>query len=504
GPRLRAAAVVLVRAMVALSCGSSSDDADRGSAAAGGTDPAQADDAAQTDASGAPSEVEVIEEPEVADPSDEFVALSLEAKIDAFLADPNSNKGALVAQAMGESGDPRYGAWLLDLYRLGRSTRIDSAAAQAFAELSGIETVGQRTDDYRNYGNWVYNGGVDPGQGYRDWKLGVYGSIDEEFSTLLARTPDDIVLSQIQWGGVTRGGIPELNQPARVAASTADWMTEDELVLGVVIEGQAVAYPIRILGHHELANDEIAGIPVSMVYCTLCRSGLLFDRRIEGEVLDFQTSGLLIESNKIMVDRQTDTLWRHQTGIGLAGPLEGAELAQFPVLTTSWSEWIAEHPDSEVLDIPDPIFPDAATSPEQPAIAYSYEAGEAYRFYYEDPDVWFPVFDTPEIFDLKESVLGITDGTAELAVGVDALVEAGPQVFEVGELTVAAVPTSSGALVYDLAGSDRRGGSLDDVVEAGSERLRLDDGSTWDRVAVSQLFWFAWFGQHPSTDWWPQ
>ena len=174
---------------------------------------------------------------------------------------------------------------------------------------------------------------------------------------------DEVLLSQIQWGGVARGGIPELNDPVRLPASSADWMTAEELVLGVVVDGEAMAYPVRILAHHELANDEIAGIPVSMVYCTLCRSGLLFDRRVDGAVLDFQTSGLLVESNKIMVDVQTDTLWRHQTGIGLSGPLEGVELAQYPVLTTTWAEWPEADPDTEVLDIPGPIFPDAASSP---------------------------------------------------------------------------------------------------------------------------------------------
>ncbi len=496
-------ALVLAMALFVASCGGSEDTTTDPAADAGdGTSNAQAESEAE------PTIDETIAtEPDLAvgGPGEEFLALTLDDKIADFLASPSSAKGASVAEAMGESGDPRYGAWLLDIYRLGRSTRIDSAAADAFEQLSGIDKVGQRTDDYRNYGNWVYNGGVDPGPGYREWKLGVYGSIDPEFATLLGETPNDELLSQIQWGGVARGGIPELNQPERVPVSSADWMVDDELILAVEIEGQAVGYPVRILGHHELANDEIAGIPVSMVYCTLCRSGLLFDRRVGDQVLDFQTSGLLIESNKIMVDVQTDTLWRHQTGIGLAGPLEGSELSQFPVLTTTWGEWIADNPDGEVLAIPKPIFPeDPGATPEQPAIAYSYEAGEAYRFYYEDPDVWFPVFDTPDIFELKDSVLGIEDGAASLAVQVDALVADGPQVFSVGELMIAAIPTSNGALAYDVSGSDLAAGPLDGIAEAGSERLRLDDGTEWERAAIPQLFWFAWFGQHPDTDWWPR
>ncbi len=512
GPGSRTiAAVVLGLALVAAACGGGDDVAvDPGDVTeqAGAPDSEAPDSEASEAEDDGPVTIDdtAASEPDLAvDPAtEEFLALSLDDKIADFLDAPNSVKGALVATAMGESGDPRYGAWLLDIYRLGRSTRIDSAAATAFAELSGIEKVGQRTDDYRNFGNWVYNGDVDPGPGYREWKLGVYGSIDSEFADLLDATPDDGLLALIQWGGVTRAGIPELNQPERVPVSEADWMVDDEIVMGVEVGGESVAYPVRILGHHELANDEIAGVPVSMVYCTLCRSGLLFDRRVGDQVLDFQTSGLLIESNKIMVDVQTDTLWRHQTGTGLAGPLEGVELEQFPVLTTRWSDWVAANPDSEVLAIPDPIFPaDPGATPEQPAIAYSYEPFDAYRFYYEDPDVWFPVFDTPEVFELKESVLGIGDGSASLAVKVDALVEEGPQVFEVGDITVAAVPTAAGAFTYDVSDSGVAAGPLTGVAEASGDGLRLDDGSSWPRTAIPQLFWFAWFGQNPETEWWP-
>jgi hypothetical protein len=428
----------------------------------------------------------------------------LDELIDRFLDGPSSDAGAEVALAMGETGDERFGPWLLDLYRLGRSTRIDDAVTEALAGLSGIQPVGFRTDDYRQYGNWVYDEAVDPGAGYRRWKLELYGSIDDEFARLLEPVADDVLLARIQWGGVTRGGIPELNDPERVIARDADWMVDDELVLGLVVDEVAVAYPLRILGHHELANDEIAGVPISLVYCTLCRSGLAFDRRVGDRVLDFQTSGLLIESNKIMVDTQTDTLWRHQTGRGLAGPLAGEELPQFPVVTTTWSQWTSDHSATEVLAIPDPIFPaDAGAAPERPPIAYDYEPGEAYRFYYEDPDVWFPILDTPGAFDLKEEVIGLEVGDDAVAVGVEALVAAGPRVFAVGDRSVALVPGPAGARAYEVTGSPLGPGPIEEPFDAGEDGLRLDDGTVGPRLAVPQLFWFAWYGRHPQTTWWP-
>ena len=512
--RIRHLAVVMASALIVVACGSSDaesvapaeDEAAIGADGAESSDGGVAGDADTVD--GAPGGGEgpgtdlaelLVDAPDPAEIDD---------RVEAFLDQPNSNAGAELALAMGVSGDTRWGPWLVDIYRLGRSTRIDNAATAALANLSGLDPVGHRTDDYRIFGNWVYREAADPGEGYRRWKTELYGTIDPEFAELLNEVADDGLLSQIQWGGVARGGIPELNDPVRLAGSSADWMTDDELILGAVVDGEAVAYPVRILAHHELANDVIAGVPVSMVYCTLCRSALLFDRRVDdgtgavGEVLDFQTSGLLIESNKIMVDRQTDTLWRHQTGVGLSGPLEGVELAQYPVLTTTWAEWLATHPETEVLDIPDPIFPDAATSPEQPPIAYSYDPDDAYRFYYDDPDVWFPIFDTPDVFDLKEPVIGLADGDETLAVQVAALVEAGPQVFTVGGRSVALVPSSAGARAYEVTDSGLSAGDLPSSIEAGVAELVVD-GASWPRVAASQLFWFAWFGQQPDTAVWP-
>ncbi len=430
-----------------------------------------------------------------------FAALPLEEQIDTFLAEPNSDRGAIVAWGMGQTGEARWAPWLLDIFRLGRSTRIDTAAVQSLTTLSGLASQGHRTDDYRTYGNWVYDTRPDPGPGYDRWKQQLYGSIDPEFAELLAQVDDRQLLAEIQWGGVGRGGIPELNNPDRLTVQEAEWVTDDELILGVTVNGEAVAYPVRILGHHELANDVVGGLDVAMVYCTLCRSGLLFEREVDGQLLNFQTSGLLVESNKIMVDNETDTLWRHQTGVGLAGALVDAELVQHPVLTTTWAEWVETHPDTEVVDIPDPIF---FENPEQPPIAYEYDAGGAYRFYYEDPDTWFPIFDTPDTFELKDSIIGLTFDGAHLAVGVDALIDEGPHVFEIGSSQILLVPTNGGARGFDVSGLGISTGSWSvSDGDVSDDEVTLTNGESAPRVVVPQLFWFAWYGQHTETKTWP-
>lgn len=435
---------------------------------------------------------------------DAFVDLALEDKIERFLESPSSPLASNIAADMALDGDLRWGPWLLDLLRLGPSNVTDQQVAGALATISGIERPADNfvTDDYRTYGQWVYNEEIDPGPGYREWKLALYSPIDDDYERLLTAVDDDVVLSRIQWGGVPRGGIPELNDPERVPGAEADWMVPDEVVFGVEIDGEAVAYPFRILGHHELANDVVGESPVSLVFCTLCRTALLFDRRVDGQVLDFQTSGLLTNSNKIMVDTQTDTLWSHLEATGLAGPLAGVELDQFPVETTTWGEWIDAHPDTEVLAIPDPIYSD---NPEQGALAYDYEPDSPYRSYYDDPEVWFPILDTPtDDIGLKDEVLGLEFGDSQLAVAVSDIVADGARVFVVGDRPLLVVPNgTAGARVYDggattLTDGDRPG------FEADGERAVLDDGTELPRLAVNQGLWFAWFGNNPSTDWWPR
>jgi hypothetical protein len=284
-------------------------------------------------------------------------------------------------------------------------------------------------------------------------------------------------------------------------------MTPDEIVFGAVIDGEAVAYPFRILGHHELANDTIAGTPVALVFCTLCRTALLFDRRVDAPdqgspVIDLQTSGLLANSNKIMVDTQTDTLWSHLEGVGIAGPLEGVELTQLPLETTTWGAWLDANPGTEVLDIPPPVFPE---NPEEGGPAYAYEPDSPYPGYYDNPEVWFPILDTPtDDIALKDEILGLRSGDDALAVAVAAIVADGPRVFTVGEARILVAPNGpAGARAYDASGTDLADGQGPDA-DTNSERAVLADGTVLPRLIVNQGFWFAWFGNNPTTDWWPR
>ncbi len=162
--------------------------------------------------------------------------------------------------------------------------------------------------------------------------------------------PDPIVpYVELQFGGPPPDGIPPIDEPVFLAAEAVDFLADDEPVLAIEIDGDARAYPVQVMIWHEIVNDTVGGIPVSVTYCPLCNSALAYDRRVGERTLSFGTSGLLWNSALVMYDRQTESLWSHFTGQALAGVLAGTELDFFPVATVPWGAWRDAHPDGIVL-----------------------------------------------------------------------------------------------------------------------------------------------------------
>ena len=122
-------------------------------------------------------------------------------------------------------------------------------------------------------------------------------------------------LEEITSGGVSRDGIPPLDDPKYVPVEEADeWLEDLEPVILLEIDGDARAFPLQIMTWHEIVNDEVGGTPVSVTFCPLCNSAITFDRRLDGVVYDFGTSGNLRNSNLVMWDRQTESWWQQFTG----------------------------------------------------------------------------------------------------------------------------------------------------------------------------------------------
>jgi hypothetical protein len=162
-----------------------------------------------------------------------------------------------------------------------------------------------------------------------------------------------IELDEIRSGGPPPDGIPPVDEPRFLNTADVDFLADNEPVLALEIDGDARAYPVQILTWHEIVNDTVGGVPVSVTYCPLCNSALAYDRRVAvdgaDQILDFGTSGLLLNSSLVMYDRQTETLWSHFTGQGVFGQLTGIELDDFAVSTVAWRTWRDANPGGLVL-----------------------------------------------------------------------------------------------------------------------------------------------------------
>lgn len=159
-----------------------------------------------------------------------------------------------------------------------------------------------------------------------------------------------IEYAEILSGGPPRDGIPSIDDPQFISqAVAADWLADNEPVVAVEIDGEARAYPLQILTWHEIVNDTVGNVPVAVTFCPLCNSALTFDRRFESEVFEFGTSGLLRNSDLIMYDRTTETLWQQFTGEGIVGDLAGEQLTFIPSLLISFADFQEAYPDGVIL-----------------------------------------------------------------------------------------------------------------------------------------------------------
>lgn len=168
---------------------------------------------------------------------------------------------------------------------------------------------------------------------------------------------------QFQDGGPGPDGIPAIDHPRFLPADSASFLSDTEPVIAVDVGGQHRAYPVQILIWHEIVNDTIAGIPVAVTYCPLCNSALTFDRRAAGRVLDFGVSGKLYQSDQVMYDRQTESLWAQFVGQSIAGLLTGTRLRDYPTQTVPWGGWRAANPKGWVLSRETGFVRDYGTNP---------------------------------------------------------------------------------------------------------------------------------------------
>ena len=331
------------------------------------------------------------------------------------------------------------------------------------------------------------------------WKASLFGLIDPALQKFLETPhPPKIPPQEILWGGVRKDGIPSLDNPPVLSAAQATYLNDTDLVFGAQVNGEARAYPLRILGWHEMLNDEIAGVPVSLAYCTLCRSGILFDTRVQDGALTFGTSGFLYQSNKLMYDRQTETLWTTIPGRPVVGPLStrNVELAKLPLVVTSWGEWREQHPDTRVLSL-------------ETGFERDYSPGAAYRDYFGSSDLWFPLSRKDRRVSPKEEIFGLTVGATPKAYVLAALKREPVLNDSIGTTAVVVVTSSQGgARAYLRDRHEFQSGAEAGLLrDAGGGTWRVEEsrlvhsssGESLDRLPGHLAYWFGWYAFYPQT-----
>ena len=159
-------------------------------------------------------------------------------------------------------------------------------------------------------------------------------------------------LGEIRSGGPGKDGIPAIDAPRFVPTKEAvaeKRYVGNEPVIGLEINGDIRAYPLQILIWQEIVNDTVGGVPVSVTYCPLCNSAIVFDRRIGGQVLDFGTTGNLRKSDMVMYDRQTESWWQQFLGEAIVGKMTGTRLKALPARVESFARFAARAPEGKVL-----------------------------------------------------------------------------------------------------------------------------------------------------------
>ena len=405
-----------------------------------------------------------------------------------------------IVDAMGlieSTWEPSYLSMALDVLRVIRNPAVSATLLR----LIEIKTGEERGYDIGAWQRAMWNAPEALHPRYAAFKGALYGFIDPRFPAYFDEVSEPLLrLDEIVWGGVRQDGIPPLRNPAMLAAVDVGYLEDDNLVFGISVNGDARAYPKRILGWHEMFVDVVGGMPVAGVYCTLCGTVILYFTEHEGVNHALGTSGFLYRSNKLMYDQATQSLWSTMRGAPVVGPLvgKGIVLDRGSVVTTTWGEWRRRHPDTKVLSL-------------DTGHTRNYDEGAAYREYFATDELMFqiPVLDRrlknkDEVF----TVLLAAHPDRPLAISADFLA-ANPVHHDAIEDTVLVVLT-------DPSGGNRAYASEDVTFTSydGDRSVQDDSGTTWTldehaltaedgrvlhRIPAQRAFWFGWYAAFPHT-----
>lgn len=279
-------------------------------------------------------------------------------------------------------------------------------------------------------------------------------SYSNQFNGFIIESPL-IPVTEIHHGGPPRDGIPSIDRPHFISASQAGYLLDTDRVLGINIGRQAKAYPVRILNWHEIVNDG----NVLITYCPLCGTGMAFSTHLS----NFGVSGLLFNSDMLLYDRATESLWSQILGRAISGKLKGQYLKMLPLEHTSWSLWRETHPETLVLSTQTGYSRPYTRSP--------------YGDYHRSDTLYFPVAKQNRRYHPKETVIGIRLNGQYKAYPFIELDKSGKSII-----------------------NDELAGEKIDIIFNRQHRSGYIVNQSGETIPTITSYWFAWYAFHPDTE----
>lgn len=262
-------------------------------------------------------------------------------------------------------------------------------------------------------------------------------------------------------GGPPRDGIPAIDHPRFIKPADVNFLRDEDRVLSIKIDNEVRGYPLRILSWHEIVNDQIGDHAIAVTYCPLAGAGLVFDRQVNGRKLSFGVSGLLYQSDLIMYDRETESLWPQIAMKAVSGAQAGAELRWLPSEQMTWRAWREMHPDGKVLST-------------QTGHARDYNA-QAYASYERSGETMFPVkWSRPEL-SKKSWVVGT-------------VINGQPKAYALDDLT------KEKRVQDNVAGEQ-----IEVVYDPARRSTEVINKQSGQPVPFTVAYWFAWQAFYPNT-----
>lgn len=271
-----------------------------------------------------------------------------------------------------------------------------------------------------------------------------------------------IPIDEIHSGGPAKDGIPALYDPRFMLAKDVEYLKQSDRILGLTINGEAKAYPIKVLNWHELVNDSVGGKDVLVSYCPLCGTGMAFDAKIDGKRFLFGVSGKLYNSDVLMYDKETESLWSQIKMEAVTGSMTGKRLTLLPLVHTTWGAWKFKHPDTKVLSKKTEHFRNYSDSP--------------YSTYETSDQIMFPVKHKDDRLSRKEWVLGVIINKEAKAYSFKRLSK------------------------EQRAVKDKVGGQNIIVVYDEDHQSAVIFDEQNNIIPSTQAYWFAWAAFYPNTD----